>query len=179
MSEIQMEIPLPLDGTFLRRECPHCARQFKVEAAREDIQGLSQSLLDSFMVDEEAVNGEVSDELGSVENYCPYCGQQAPREAWWTQEQLAYVRIFAENLIADAINQMTDGLRRSFGHARSGFVSVKATSVKMPRKEPWISPEDNSMEVFNLPCCESRIKILDDWKQIVFCVFCGFPHSRG
>jgi len=178
MSEIQIEISLPLDGSFLRRECPHCVRQFKVEAAREDIQGLSQRLLESFMVEDAASNEDVSDELNSAESYCPYCGQQASREAWWTQEQLAYVRVFAENLMADAINQMTDGLHRSLGHSRSGFVSVKGTSRKMPKKEPWISPEDDSMRVFDLPCCESRIKILDDWRKTVFCLSCGFPHSR-
>ena len=73
---LSMAIPVDSDG-FLRRECPTCEREFKWLPASED--------------DEEAA--DVSD--GGY--FCPYCGVQAPADAWFTEAQLAFARVWSRS----------------------------------------------------------------------------------
>jgi len=49
---------------------------------------------------------------------------------------------------------------------------------EMQQREAWISPERNDMTTFELPCCERKIKVQDNWPDTVHCFFCGFPHER-
>ena len=71
-----MTIPLDSDG-FLRRECPTCEREFKWRPSEAEA--------------EEDV--EPADAAGY---FCPYCGVQAPDDAWLTQAQVA----LTQNIVA-------------------------------------------------------------------------------
>ncbi len=178
MSESSIEISFPLDGTFFRRECPYCRRQFKVEVNPDDLTALAERLLEAYATGDDASSQKAEDDTLEALR-CPYCGQQASVDEWWTSEQLAYVQVVLENLAADAINKAMRGLKRHARSSRSQLVSIKVDVKEMRRKEPWISPEDGSMRVFDLACCGRRIKVLDDWDDTVYCVFCGFPHSKA
>jgi hypothetical protein len=63
-----MTISLDSDG-FLRRECPTCERDFKWRPSEGEA--------------EEAV--ESANDAGY---FCPYCGVQAPVDAWLTSAQV-------------------------------------------------------------------------------------------
>jgi hypothetical protein len=109
---------------------------------------------------------------------CPYCGQTAPRDQWWTQEQIAYIHVFAYNIIAQIVNeQLIRPMKRKFSGRRSGFVSIKFEGKEMAYQKPWASQEPDDMTIHAFPCCDLRVKLEDDWSQAVYCPQCGFPHT--
>lgn len=183
MSIVSFRIELPLDSDgFLRRECPLCVRQFKVETQEDDRQSLVQRELEAYLLQEgPEIRAESADATGTDEKesepWCPYCGQTAPRDKWWTQEQIAYIHVFAYNIMAQIVNeQLIRPMKREFSGRRTGFVSIKFDGKEMEYQQPWISPEPDDMTVHALPCCGLRVKLEDDWSQTVYCHQCGFPH---
>jgi hypothetical protein len=181
MSEIKINLPLPLDSDgFFRRECPFCSKEFKVLLEKEELTDLAQKGLDSFMIEkkEETTDFDDSERL-ETEFICPYCGQRASSDSWWTQEQLAYVGIVAKNIMAKMINEnLIRPLKRSFQRPSSDMVSIRFEGKEMEQQEPWISPEVNDMKIFVLPCCQRKIKIEENWQNSVYCFFCGFPYEQ-
>jgi len=131
-----MAIPLDSDG-FLRRECPTCEREFKWRPSEAE--------------DEE--DAEPADDVGY---FCPYCGVQAPVDAWLTQAQLA----LAQNIVA-----------REF----IGPMVSKLGAYEEPDKlDPLTEVDDMTLIVF--PCHPSEpLKVLDDWRKPVHCLICGRP----
>jgi hypothetical protein len=57
------------------------------------------------------------------------------------------------------------------------MVSIKFEGKEIEQLEPWISPEVNDMKIFDLPCCQRKIKIEESWQDTVHCFFCGFPYE--
>lgn len=181
MSEIRMNLPFPLDDDrFFIRECPLCHKEFKVLLKKEELTDLAQKGIDSFMIDLKKETTDLDeDERSETEFTCPYCGQQAPSDSWWTQEQLAYVGIVAKNIMAKMVNEnLIRPLKRTFRRSGSGMVSIRFEGKEMEPQEPWISPEVNDMLIFDLPCCQRKIRIEENWSDVVYCFFCGFPHEH-
>lgn len=181
MSEIRMNLPFPLDDDgFFRRECPFCRKEFKVLLEKEELTDLAQKGIDSFMIElKEGTTDLDESERSEAEFICPYCGQRAPSARWWTQEQLAYVGIVAKNIMAKIINEnLIRPLKRTFQRPSSGMVSIRFEGKEMKQQEPWISPEVNDMEIFDLLCCQRKIKIEENWQDAVYCFFCGFPYEH-
>jgi hypothetical protein len=178
MSDVELIVPFPLDYEgFLRRECPLCRREFKVLLTKEELNALAQERLDSFMIEPEKEDETEESDSGSSDHYCPYCGQSASKDSWWTQEQLEYSKIFAKNIMARIINEhLIRPLERNFGHQSSGLISIKFTGHEMQEEDPWISPETNDMENYDLPCCGRKIKIEPGNLNRVYCYFCGYLH---
>jgi hypothetical protein len=180
MSDIEASVSFPLDDEgFFRRECPFCRNEFKVLLTKEELGSLAQEGIDSFMIEpQEKVNSK-EDVQGETGYFCPYCGQRAPEDSWWTQEQLAYVNMFAKNIIASIVDKNLIGpLKANFGHRSSGPISTSFKGREMEQPEPWISPEVNDMDAFDLPCCHRKIKVQDSKTLCIHCFFCGFPHER-
>jgi hypothetical protein len=129
-----MTIPLDSDG-FLRRECPTCEREFKwrpFEAEAEDYCGPA----------------------GDVGFFCPYCGVQAPVDAWLTQAQVA----LAQNIVE----------REFIGPMVSKFGAYEGPG----KLHPLTETDDMTLIVF--PCHPSEpLKVLDDWRKPVYCLLCG------
>ncbi|MFL5626046.1 MAG: hypothetical protein ACJ788_10690, partial [Ktedonobacteraceae bacterium] len=70
MDKISIPPRLPLDEDgFLRRECPHCGRQFKQRPGTPD---------------ETQASPEAC--------YCPYCYASADAGAWYTVQQIEYIQ---------------------------------------------------------------------------------------
>lgn len=147
-----MDIPmtLPLDDGYLRRECPTCKRQFKWHHGPTD--------------DSEDTNGSSTEEY-----FCPYCGQGAPTDSWWTEDQLRHAQELAVGESAKIINDSMKGLERKM---RKGPVSFKANSMPMHEPHPLHEPQD--MVVVQSPCHpEEPIKITEDWQEPLHCLVCG------
>ncbi len=178
MSEIHTRISLPLDDGFLRRECPLCHREFKILLEEHELVDLAQRGLDSFMINQEGESSN-DEEEDTNQYFCPYCGQEASDDGWWTQEQLAYIGIYAKNIMAKLVNEnFIRPLKKTFRSQKSGLVSFRFEGKEMKQQEPWISPESDDMEVFKLPCCERKMKIEENWPGTVHCYFCGFAHKK-
>ncbi|MBA7687039.1 hypothetical protein ES703_95499 [subsurface metagenome] len=180
MSEIRMNLSFPLDDDrFFRRECPFCRKEFKVLLEKDELTDVAQKGIDSFMIETKEETMDLDESKRSETEFtCPYCGQQAPSDSWWTQEQLAYVGIVAKNIMAKMINEnLISPLKTTFQRPSSGMVSIRFEGKEMKQQEPWISPEVNDMEIFDVPCCQRKIKIEDEWTGVVHCFFCGFPYK--
>ena len=180
MGDIEINISLPLDDEgFFRRECPFCRREFKVMLSKDELGTLAQEEIDSFMTEAEEKTDSDEGSQEEVEYFCPYCGQSAPKSSWWTQEQLSYVNIFAQNIMASLINEhLIQPLQRNFRHQRSGPISISFHGQEMGQQEPWISPEINDMNTFDLPCCNRKIKVEENAIGRIHCFSCGFPHEQ-
>jgi uncharacterized Zn-finger protein len=60
--ELRLELPLDSDG-FLRRQCPHCEREFKWKHEEADVPD-------------------------RTDVFCPYCGTQSSTDQCWTNAQV-------------------------------------------------------------------------------------------
>ena len=176
MIELSLSLPLDDDG-FFRRACPLCCREFKVLLKEEELISLAQEGLDSYMLETQAEVTDAEDETKPVFT-CPYCGQETLSDKWWTKEQLAYVGIAAQNIIAQIVNeQIIHPLKRMSRKHSFGPVTLQFQGNEMQQQEPWISPEINDMDTFDLPCCHRKIKIDEIRNSTVYCFFCGFPYE--
>jgi hypothetical protein len=180
VSNIVLSINIPLDNDhYLRRECPNCMREFKIQVSSEELKNIANRGIQSYLTNDETTVtlDEVSDEK-DVKCFCPYCGQEAPNTSLWTKEQLAYMNIFGKNIMAKLVNDnLINPLKKGFNQS-SGMISMSFKGEEMKYEEPWISEEPNDMNVFELPCCHKSIKVVEDWKKSVFCFYCGFEHIR-
>lgn len=176
MSDImEAKLTMPLDEGFLRRECPYCALEFKVLVTEKELLTVEQKGLESFLVDEPE---QPDEDTERTELHCPYCGQTAPQDAWWTKEQLAYATVVAKNIMAQIVNeQFIQPMNRQYGGSSSDLVSFSFKGQEMELEDPWISPETADMEVFDLPCCNRKLKLDEAWHKPVHCLYCGFLHA--
>lgn len=146
-----MELELPLDGQgFLRRQCPHCEREFKWHHGPTD------------WVPEEAVDPE--------EYFCPYCGGSAGGDEWWTEEQ---VQAIQEAALAEVMPNTAKALEDAVKPlSRSGIVtaSVHYEPVNPP---PPLDEADDMIAVAS-PCHPYEpVKIADGWSHPIHCLICG------
>ncbi len=149
-----MTIPVDLDG-FLRRECPTCEREFKWFPASGD-------------------DGDAVD-VPEGGYFCPYCGVQAPADAWFTEAQLAYARGLVEvEVVEPMLEKFADDIARTFKSA--GMTTRSASSSRAAEPDPLT--EDDDMIRVDFACHQSEpLKILDDWHQPVHCLICGEPNA--
>jgi DNA-directed RNA polymerase subunit RPC12/RpoP len=148
---IGMSLPLDSDG-FLRRECQTCEREFKWRP-----------------------NSAGEDEPTPMPDggyFCPYCGVQAPTDAWWTKAQAELAqRTAAAEVVGPMLDDFASGVNRSGGMFR---VEVSPTDIEKP--EPL--SETGDMTRVDFSCHQSEpVKVLDDWDKPVRCLLCGGPSS--
>jgi hypothetical protein len=131
-----MTIPLDSDG-FLRRQCPTCEREFKWRPT--------------------AGEGEEDGEpTGDGGYFCPYCGVQAPADAWLTEAQ----RALAENIIATEV---------------IGPMVSKLGTYRGPEKLDPLTEVDDMTRI-DFPCHPSEpLKVQGDWLKAPRCLICGTP----
>jgi hypothetical protein len=154
-NEISLGVSLPLDSDgFLRRECPTCDREFK--------------WLHSVEGEQETVP------VPSGGYFCPYCGVQAPSNAWFTQEQSSLI---TNTVTTDAVdpmikkfgNQINDIARRSRGAMNA---NIRFTPTE--KLDPLTEINDMTRIIFECHPSEP-IKVLDDWNEQIHCLICGEP----
>jgi uncharacterized Zn-finger protein len=160
MSTVTINISLPTDNEgFLRRECPYCKRQFKLIIQSTD----------------EEVSGDSGSEGDEKDIYCPYCGQSADRNSFWTEEQVRFMRETAtQKVVAPMVDEFGDKLEKM--SRKTDFIKFKAERTQT--KRPVISPEPDDMIRMRPPCCGEDVKIEEDWEGPIHCVICGRKQDR-
>ena len=178
MSNIEFRVSIPLDDDhFLRRECPLCNREFKVLVPEEDIEDMISRRIKIFMIEENIDIQDEEEQKEDIELICPYCGQRSDINEWWTKEQLEYMYVFVHNYVADIANKTINNLENMSKNMNSGLISMRIEGQRMSKKEPWISSEINDMKFHELPCCNTHIKIIEDWDDSIYCHYCEFKYN--
>lgn len=143
-----MNIDLPLDNGFLRRQCPNCNGEFKWHHGPV---------------------GGTPEQTEQIDGYfCPLCGQAGAKDAFWTHEQLDYIRdsagAYTRRMFQDAI---ADTFR--------GSKNVRYTPGFRANDPVGLFEPDDMMEV-QPPCHPwEPIKIPEDWIVPIHCLVCGEP----
>lgn len=154
--DIDLEVSIPLDDDgFLRRECPHCEREFK---------WLSGSEADSF----------------PPGGYCcPYCGDRAEDDQWFTRGQLRVIEASVEeNVLAPRLREMQDSLR-SLADSSGGLLGFEVDVGQQEPSRPRRLTEPNDMVRVDFQCHpDEPVKIEEGWLDPVLCLVCGLPVQR-
>lgn len=152
---LSMAIPVDSDG-FLRRECPTCEREFKWLPTPADD------------------DGDAVKDVRDGGYFCPYCGVQAPTNAWLTKAQIAHAQRIAEaEVVEPMLAKFADDITRKFRSAGMTTRSDRRRHVEAP--DPLT--EDDDMTRVDFACHPSEpVKILEDWHEPAHCLICGAPN---
>jgi DNA-directed RNA polymerase subunit RPC12/RpoP len=138
-------MPLDSDG-FLRRECPHCKREFKW------LHGESES----------------TTPMETDGYHCPYCDGRST-DGWWTVSQLAAIEDEMAHFAENKLHEVFKGMERT----PNEFVKFKAGSAPTRRNRPPLT-EANDMKRVEFPCHPTEpVKVREDWTAPVHCLVCG------
>lgn len=148
--EIEVSLPLDDDG-FIRRECPHCLREFKWHHG--------------------PANEEAEQQETPPAYYCPYCGQPAGPDSWWTQEQLDHMQAMAAPRIAEFIG---DELKSAFKSSRSKGIRFEMDGQIEAPSTPSPMVETDDMVLVVSPCHSYEpIKVTRGETGPLHCLVCG------
>ncbi|HEV7678625.1 MAG TPA: hypothetical protein VGQ42_08655 [Candidatus Dormibacteraeota bacterium] len=142
---------LPHDEGFLRRRCPRCDGEFKVEDGDRD---------------DDAT--DVDSEESGREYFCPLCHSSA-EGFWLTPAQEEYIQEAVQAATAHMLEQaLQDGLGRGQG---GGLVTFDLQPSEIDEPIPPDEPHD--MMLIGVPCHPVRLKVPEDWTGDVACHICG------
>lgn len=148
--EIEVEVSLPLDSDgFLRRECPHCMRQFKWHNG--------------------PANEEAERNTRPPAYHCPFCGQPAGDGSWYTQGQVEFMEQAAApralDLVQDELEKMFKGMKG---------VSYKPGSGSDRPRHPDPMAEPDDMTIVASPCHGYEpVKVPESHTGPLYCLVCG------
>jgi uncharacterized Zn-finger protein len=155
---VEFEVSFPLDDDgFLRRECPHCRREFKLLAADDDPEPLDAAT-------------EGDKETGV---FCPYCAQQSYRSELLTRGQRRVVD-------AAVLNQIVNPELGNLSEALSGLEAASSGLIsghleRSPETSATLT-ERNDMERVWFTCHgNDPVKVEDGWDRALHCSVCGAP----
>ncbi len=145
--EVSVDIPSDSDG-FIRRECPHCMRQFKWHdgPANED-----------------------AEQYPAADTYnCPLCGQPAGVDSWTTQEQVELAQQAAMPQIMGLLNDELESMFRGV----KGLTYKRGNDELPDESVPLTEPED--MVIVASPCHGYEpVKIPEKHTGPLYCLVCG------
>ena len=148
---VSMSISFPLDGGFLRRQCPACDRQFKWHHG--------------------PTGDRPTDFVDPAVYFCPYCGETAAHDQWWTDEQVEFIQVNQVRLAQGEIREMLRDLERSTSR---GLIQFKVGSSTPDSPAPDALHEPADMVLVEPPCHPwEPIKVLSEWTQPLHCILCG------
>lgn len=151
--ELNIEVPLDDDG-YLDRECPSCERRFRWHDG--------------------PVGGQSPDVLEAEEYHCPYCGQPAATDQWWTREQVETVQQTAIAAVIPEITRELGDSLQDLNSAGSLTAEVHADPVLPP---PPLFVDDGPTVTVSSPCHPYEpVKLLEDWVDPLHCLVCGEPY---
>lgn len=144
--EIPIELPLDSDG-FLRRECPHCEKEFKWFNGRS--------------------SETPSDYVDPPVYWCPLCGRSSSHDSWFTQAQIEYSQAAAMGPAFELIQQeLKDEFRRNKYFKFEGF------SDRPDEPDPLVETDD--MEIIQPPCHPwEPVKVPEEGQASYYCLACG------
>ncbi|MDP1820029.1 MAG: hypothetical protein Q8K58_09090 [Acidimicrobiales bacterium] len=152
---MEIEIELPLDGHgFLRRQCPHREREFKWHEGPT----------------EEAP----ADAPNVQEYYCPYCGQVAGDDQWFTDDQVEVIQAAVVDEVSPQIESM---LGDAFTSKPGGLIQTSVSFERTAGPAPLVEPDDDMVAVAS-PCHGYEpIKVASQWNDPLHCLICGSPFA--
>lgn len=144
-SGLSVSVPIEVDDDgFLRRECPHCEREFKW------------------------LPSDDSEPMPAEGYHCPYCNQQADADHWVTKAQIDYVGAVDMQEFA---GPLLDDLEQSFNR---GHGMVSAHFERGDTSTPVKPSEPNDMRRIDFGChAKEPVKVDDGWIEPVHCLICG------
>ena len=143
-------MPLDSDG-FLRRECPHCLKQFKWHHG--------------------PANAEAESYPDPPAYSCPLCGRPAGPDSWWTQQQLDYAQGVATPA---ALRHVQDELDRAFSGHNNKHVRFKTSRTASLPDEPMPLTEPDDMVIIASPCHPYEpVKVPEEGAGPFHCLICG------
>lgn len=161
--DVRVELPADAAG-FVRRECPFCERQFKTIAGPFDAACVHRRVA-------RALVHHNADEApaGREPLHCPYCGKEAPLDAFFTPQQVRYLERVVAALAEEVRYQQLSHVRRTLSQ------NPYPTFVPVPPSQPSpvLAPEPDDMEVRAFLCCAEDAKVESHWRGAVHCVRCG------
>jgi len=178
----RMTVPLDRDQCF-RRACPSCGRHFKTEVEPGDWATMLQPAFQQMGLE----IGEAppsQDKLGEGQPtgylYCPYCGHYAEASDMLTPTFFKYLERYAMREIVlpqmrRMLSDFADSSNRRRPRRRNTFsieMEFKYDDPGLPPR-PIAGPEPPDMTRVEFLCCGKRAKILDGWRDLVVCPFCG------
>ena len=166
----QVEYALDSDR-FFRRSCASCGLHFKLSA---ELSELSTILAPIFaeMTEESMVSSMADPDSHTVEQLtCPYCGHTASQQEMHTDEFYAYMRQWIlRHVIQPSMRSMFNGLAESFGGDQFIQITHQPSPISV---QPIAGPELADMTRVRLLCCNSTIKILSCWQDLLYCPHCA------
>jgi hypothetical protein len=164
-------ISLPVDSQgFVRRECPHCRRQFKVRGGPTDGATVQRYLGRHLLFEN---HHEIARD--DCELYCVYCGKSAPTDEWCTPQQRAWMEKVADVLSKEIRYETLQAPMRNLS------LNPGVTFVAVPPAErlPEMRVESDDLRRGSFFCCVEDVKIETHWVQPSFCPGCGSEHLNG
>ena len=165
------ELALPRDPQgFVRRQCPHCRRQFKTRPSSLDGASLQQALAQA------VTHQNLDDQRASLKRWvCFYCGKSSAPEEYLTLEHRGWVNrvatALAERVRYEQLSHVTRTLAQN---PRPTFVPMR------PPPLPGVLPmEPDDMRRFLMLCCGDEVKAATGWQQRYHCPRCGTEHDGG
>lgn len=145
MSEVLGTATLSLDDDgFLRRECPHCEREFKW------------------------LHGDEGEPMPEGGYHCPYCDGRSD-DGWWTGPQLAHI----EALVASQAECMLRDAMKPLERNSSEFMTL-SVSQSPKTQVPSVPDEPNDMRRIDFDCHPAEpVKVIENWDAPVHCLLCG------
>jgi hypothetical protein len=164
-------IGLPSDSQgFVRRECPHCFREFKTRGGPADGATVQRYLGRHlpFHNHHEILGDDVT-------FHCVYCGRPARSDDWCTSRQRAWLA-----KVATALQEEIRFERLAFAY-RTIRENPSPSFLPIPpaRALPESHSEPDDMRRAAFFCCAEDVKVESHWRQPVFCPRCGAEHSHG
>jgi DNA-directed RNA polymerase subunit RPC12/RpoP len=139
-----ISMPLDSDG-FLRRECPHCKREFKWLHSESE-----------------------STEMDADGYHCPYCDGRST-DGWWTVSQLAAIEDETTYVAESKLHEMFKGMEQR----SSEFVKIEAGPDPTRTNRPPLTEPDDMRRV-DFTCHPTEpVKIREEWTDPVHCLVCG------
>ena len=145
--EVPVDIPRDADG-FIRRECPHCMRQFKWHDG--------------------PANEDAEHQAAPVTFHCPLCGQPAAVDSWNTTDQ---VELAQQTVMPQVMEMIQDDLEAMF-RGMKGMTYERGSDELTDQPEPLTELED--MVIVASPCHSYEpVKIPEDHTGPLYCLVCG------
>jgi len=145
--EVPVDIPRDADG-FIRRECPHCMRQFKWHDG--------------------PANEDAEHQDPPVTFNCPLCGQPAAVDSWNTADQ---VELAQQTAMPQVMEMIQDDLEAMF-RGMKGMTYERGSDELTDQPEPLTELED--MVIVASPCHSYEpVKIPEDHTGPLYCLVCG------
>lgn len=168
---------------FFRRACPACGRQFKTKAEPGDLASLLQPAFKksgSEVGEKSATERVTGKNQTSGSLYCPYCEHRTGTSDMLTLTFHSYLRRYMMReailpQIRKMFSELADSSKRHRSRSKGLFsltVEFKADDSLLPPR-PISGPEPPDMTIVELLCCGKQAKILDGWRDLITCPYCG------